>query len=81
MKNEERLKAIVSGVLGVGEADIHDSLSSTDVDTWDSLNHINLMTAVEEEFGVRFPTEAMDRLKSVGLIKRDLSSLGIDFGA
>lgn len=81
MKNEAKLKAIVSGILGVSEVDIHDDLSTTDVDTWDSLNHINLITAVEEEFGIQFPTESMDRMKSVGLIKKDLSALGIDFDA
>ncbi|HPF38405.1 MAG TPA: acyl carrier protein [Phycisphaerae bacterium] len=81
MTNDEKLKSIVSAILGVSVTDVHDALSSTDADTWDSLNHINLVTAVEEEFGVRFPTERMDQMKSVALIKAELGALGIQFDA
>ena len=33
---------------------VDDSVTSYDVDGWDSLEHINLIAAVEQEFGVKF---------------------------
>jgi acyl carrier protein len=33
---------------------ITDSTTSTDVDGWDSMAHINLIVAVEKHFGVKF---------------------------
>ncbi|MCA9256974.1 MAG: acyl carrier protein [Phycisphaerales bacterium] len=81
MTNDEKIKGIVSGILGVSEGDIDDSYSSEKADNWDSLNHLNLVNAVEEEFGVRFPTESMEKMKSVGLIKKELCALGISFDA
>ena len=36
------------------------------VDGWDSLAHVRIMIAVEEEFGVRFQTSEITSLKNVG---------------
>jgi len=36
------------------------------VDGWDSLAHVRIMIAVEEEFGVRFQTTEITSLKNVG---------------
>lgn len=37
-----------------------------EVDGWDSLAHVRIMIAVEEEFGVRFQTSEITSLKNVG---------------
>jgi len=81
MSNYEKLVAIVGGILGMPADSIRDGLTSADVDTWDSLNHINLITAIEEEFGVSFRTDAMEKLQSVVSIKQELSAIGIPFDA
>ncbi|HEX7851703.1 MAG TPA: acyl carrier protein [Sphingomonas sp.] len=37
-----------------------------EVDGWDSLAHVRIMIAVEEEFGVRFQTSEITSLKNIG---------------
>ncbi len=45
---------------------IEDSTSSDDIEEWDSLNHINLVSAVEKEFRIRFALGELQSLKDVG---------------
>jgi acyl carrier protein len=40
--------------------------TAADIDEWDSLRHIELLVAVEQEFGVRFNTGEVAGLKNVG---------------
>jgi acyl carrier protein len=40
--------------------------TANDVENWDSLNNVNLMAAVEKEFGVEFTLSEMGELKNVG---------------
>ena len=44
---------------------ITDSSSSDDVEDWDSLNHINLVSAIEKEFKIRFALGELQSLKDV----------------
>jgi acyl carrier protein len=81
MSNNDKLTGIAGAILGVPAETIRDELTSTDVDTWDSLNHINLINAIEEEFGVSFKTDAMEQLKSVHSLKKELLAMGIVFDA
>jgi len=52
-------------------------LTARDVEGWDSLNHILLVVAVEQRFGIKFSTGEIDGLENVGqfidLIERKLS--------
>jgi acyl carrier protein len=45
---------------------IEDKTSSDDVEEWDSLNHINLVSAIEKEFEIRFALGELMALKDVG---------------
>lgn len=47
--------------------------SSEDVEEWDSLNHINLMSAVQQDLGISFSLAELMGLKNIG----DLVSLSI----
>ena len=40
--------------------------TADDIDDWDSLEHINLIGAVEEEFGIRFKMKEVSTMKNVG---------------
>ena len=48
-----------------------------DIDEWDSLNHIRLLTAIESEFGFQFDLEEIDDITNVSsiadIIKNKLS--------
>ncbi|MBT5400656.1 acyl carrier protein [bacterium] len=45
---------------------IEDKTSSDDIEDWDSLNHINLVSAIEKEFRIRFALGELMALKDVG---------------
>ena len=45
---------------------VNDYTTSEDVDGWDSLEHINLIAAVEQEFGVKFNMGQVVSMKNVG---------------
>lgn len=40
--------------------------TADDVEDWDSLTHITLISAVEAEFGVRFKMKEVSSMKNVG---------------
>ena len=75
--NLKKFHAAVSAVLGVPAEDVTDEVSSETVDTWDSLNHINLISALEQEFGVTLPTESMAGAQSVGSLRQLLTRCGV----
>ena len=45
---------------------IVDSTNSDQVEDWDSLNHINLVSAIEKEFKIKFALGELMSLKDVG---------------
>ena len=57
--------------------EINDKLNANDVEGWDSLSHINLVLAVEKEFGISLTTRDVRSMKNVGdliqLIDRKLA--------
>ena len=45
---------------------IENTTNSESIEDWDSLNHINLVSAIEKEFGIRFALGELMELKDVG---------------
>jgi acyl carrier protein len=65
---ENKIREIMAQVFNVPEVSI-DSLSSPDtIESWDSLRHMNLVTALEEEFNVRFTYEQISEMLNFSLI-------------
>lgn len=50
------------------DEDIHveDSTTADDIEDWDSLEHINLVVAIENKFGIKFNMNEVTSLKNVG---------------
>ena len=65
-------------ILGIQLADIRDDASPDTVEDWDSLKHLNLMIAIEEEFSISLLPEEVESMLSIGLIKQILSEHGIE---
>jgi acyl carrier protein len=47
-------------------------MTANDVDGWDSLSHVNLITAVEARFNIRFSQKELLTQKNVGDLIRDV---------
>ncbi len=73
-----RLHEVVARALGVPATSVSDESSPSTLRRWDSLHHLDLMTEIEEAYGVRFSTADMVRAQSVGQIRRLLREKGIE---
>lgn len=45
---------------------VTDKTTAADIEDWDSLEHINLIVALEEEFGMKFTMGEITGMKDVG---------------
>ena len=62
----ERLNAVFADVFDDEDLTVNDETTAADVDGWDSLMHITLIDAVEEEFDISFDMKTIVKLKNVG---------------
>jgi acyl carrier protein len=62
----ERLKKIVVEQLGVDEADVKPEASFVDDLNADSLDLVELIMSLEEEFGMEISDDDAEKIKSVG---------------
>ncbi len=66
----DRLNEIVADIFEIDLQDLKDDLTSDDIELWDSLNHLRLITAVEEGLGVRFSMGEIESIDSIGALRR-----------
>ena len=66
MKN--KIKQLMSSVFEVRVELINDDASPETIDNWDSLRHMNLVTVLEEEFGIRLNDEQITEMMNLDLI-------------
>lgn len=62
----ERLTGVFHDVFDDEDLVLTPQLTANDVEGWDSLTHIRLVLSVEKEFGVKFSSGDVARLKNVG---------------
>ena len=61
-----RLTEVFRDIFDDSKLVINDSTTSNDIDEWDSIEHINLVGAVEQEFSMRFKMKEVSGMKNVG---------------
>lgn len=62
----ERLNRVFREVFDDDTITVNASTTAADIDDWDSLTHIQLIAAVEDEFGVKFSMKQVSSMKNVG---------------
>ena len=62
----ERLNTVFREVFDDDEIVVSASTTADDIEDWDSLEHINLVAAVEQEFGIKFTMAQVLNMKDVG---------------
>lgn len=65
---EENIKIVMANVLGIDATKITEDASPDTIDEWDSLKHMNLVLALEEEFDVVFSDEQIIDMLNYKLI-------------
>jgi acyl carrier protein len=63
---DNRLTDIFRMVFEDEDLQLTASTMAADVDGWDSVAHISLIFAVEEEFGFQFSSSELDTIQNVG---------------
>ena len=69
MKKEEmtgKLKSVFQKVLEENEITITREMTAHDIEKWDSLRHIQLISEVERTFGIKFKLREVVSMKNVG---------------
>ncbi|WP_319502715.1 acyl carrier protein [uncultured Draconibacterium sp.] len=67
-KIKSEVKQILINILQHERFDMRDDLTASDVDGWDSLNHMNIITEIEETFSIRFKLRELNKLKNMGTL-------------
>ena len=62
----ERLNEVFRDVFDDETFTVDENTTANDIEDWDSLEHINLMAAVESEFGIKFSMGQVVTMKNVG---------------
>ncbi|MCI9359797.1 MAG: acyl carrier protein [Hungatella sp.] len=62
----EKLNQVFQDVFDDDEIQVDDNTTSGDIEDWDSLEHINLIVAVEKKFGMKFNMGEVTTMKNVG---------------
>lgn len=61
-----KLTPIFREVFSDNSIELRDDMTAADVENWDSLTHMLMITKVEEVFGVKFKLKELNKLKQVG---------------
>lgn len=62
----ERLNEVFQDVFDDEDIVVDEETTADDIEDWDSIEYINLISAVESEFGIRFTMGEVSGMKNVG---------------
>lgn len=68
-----QVQVIFRDVLDEDNLIIEDRTTANDVDEWDSLNHIQLVVAIEKHFKIRFTSSEIQGFSNVGEMCESIS--------
>ncbi len=66
----DKLKAAILAELKLDEYEIKDDTLANQVPGWDSLKHIDVICAIEKEFGVKFKSIEVLKCKNIGDLQK-----------
>jgi acyl carrier protein len=65
----EKLVEIVAEMFDLDPAAVDDVLTPEDVELWDSMNHLRLVSAVEEEFQIKLSMQEIESIHSLAVLR------------
>ncbi|WP_457427946.1 acyl carrier protein [Roseateles sp. P5_E7] len=77
--SDRKLKEVLARVLDVDVAEITEAASKDTLERWDSLRHMNLIMAIEEEFSVELSGDEVADSVNYQLIRIALKEHGVSF--
>ena len=79
MTSEEKLRAAFAEVLGLGPGTDFESLAYRRTAVWESVAHMQLVAALESQFGVMLETDDVIDLSSFPKAREILAKYGVAF--
>ena len=61
-----KLDEVFQDVFDDEDINVNDETTADDIEDWDSLEHINLVVAVEKKFNIKFNMGEVNSFKNVG---------------
>ena len=68
-----QLSLIFTDVIDEGDVNLTMDTPADDVEGWDSLNHVQIIAAIERKFGFRFSLNEIQLFKNVGDLVRGIN--------
>jgi acyl carrier protein len=66
----DRLKKVILTELNLEEFDFSEDMMANQVPGWDSLNHMNIIMAVENEYGFKFKALEILKMRKIGDLQK-----------
>ena len=73
--NRQSIINVMGAVFALSSEEIPLDASPDLIESWDSVGHMNLILALEEEFGIRFPDDQIEMLISLDAIELSVGAL------
>jgi acyl carrier protein len=73
---DTKINELIASILHIPLDGVIDQLAMSEVETWDSLQHMNLIASLEQEFGIEFTFDEVVSMQNVAVIKNVLRSKG-----
>ena len=70
-----QLKKLMADLFQCSESDLTDDTGPGDINGWDSLGHVTLMTEIQTRFGKHIPVEDAIEIESIAGIVKLLDSI------
>jgi len=74
----DRVGKVFEGVFGFDSHEVTMDTVPDDVEKWDSLGHMNMVEALEKEFGVQFEVDEIMEMASVDKIVETIQNKGME---
>lgn len=72
MDYKERIKEIIADTLGIDIERITDDLAAGDIEEWDSVGNLTIISTIEEELEVDIPIEDLYELNNIKAIVEEI---------
>ncbi len=67
------INEVLSSVFRMKEESLNDNLTMSDIEKWDSLTHMDLITSIEENFDIELSMDEIMEMQDIKTIKKIVS--------
>jgi len=70
---QEKLDNIIIEILDLDEGELSDDLTPETAEYWDSLNHLRMISAIEQAFDIKLTMEEIQSIESIGELRQTIA--------